>query len=168
MLRQFGLALLMGSLASAADTTAAAPAPLDAATLARAEAAAQEYLKTHPYAPAVAQTPEQIAADHAFDQIDADLKEAEIYLDEKEPSKAGDLFLAASNGLTGLSATTRHFANDHYRASLHDLSQLAQRLLQEQTAAAATAPAAQTIPAPAAASPGPGPSLPASDGTSTK
>jgi hypothetical protein len=166
--------LLIGSLAAAAETP---PAPLDAATIARAEAAAEEYLKAHPYADPPTQSPERLAADHAFDQIDADLREASIYLDEKNPSKAGDLFLSASKGMNGISASTRHFADDHYRASLHQLSQLAQRLLQDQTLLAkpvtqephADAPAAPVSPeTPAPVPAGPGPTVPGSDGTSTK
>jgi|GEM_PF-4652544 hypothetical protein len=132
-------ALLLTSLYAAcwaADAPPATPAPptapgtqpLDPATSHRAEAAADAYLKAQADKD-VRPTPE---AEHDLATAEVDLLEAQTFLDQHQPFKAGDRYLEASKLLTGIAADQRALLDGRMRKASTSLTALSRRLLEEQ------------------------------------
>jgi hypothetical protein len=115
--------------APAAEQPAAAPAAaapaLDAATVRRAEQAADAYLTAQSTRP----DPE---AEHALAEAEIGLLEANAFLDQHQPLKAGDQYLLASGKLAAIPAEQRAALGQRFRKASAGLTGLSKRLLDEQ------------------------------------
>lgn len=100
-----------------------APATLDAATVKRAEAAADQYL-------GASVKPDPVAAELLL-QTEVLLLEARTYLDLKQPLKAGDKYLDATKKLAEIPSEQRGPLGLRFRKANASLLDLSKTLLAE-------------------------------------
>ena len=104
-----------------------APAPLDAATAKRAEAAADAYLGVN----AGDQVKADPVAQQLLLQVEVLLLESRSYLDLQQPLKAGDRYLDAAKKLAEIPAEQRGPLGPRFRKASASLLALSKTLLAE-------------------------------------
>jgi hypothetical protein len=106
----------------------ASPRSVDSVTAHRAEAAADAYLK----AQAEHDAKPQPEAEDALASAEVELLEAQTFLDQHQPLKAGDLFLQASKHLAAITPDQRLALGTRLHKASASLTALSRRLLDEQ------------------------------------